>query len=397
MMREQRISRRTLLGWGAAAGAAGLGAVPPGWARREAPGPPERPDLAAKAPSAPVAIGRCARYDRAAVTERLAALFSELGGIGPLVQGKTVTVKVNVTGTPGAPALGLPAERTYQTHPVVILATADLLRRAGARRIRFVESVFGHLAREDFLARAGWDWEALQAAGGDVAFEDTHNLGSYRAYTRLKVPWGGYMFPSYDLNRAYAETDVFVSLAKMKDHAAAGVTLAIKNSFGITPNSLYGNDAGSERATGARIRILHEGKADPPGGVPAEHRKDTPREPVWRVPRVTVDMLGIRPIDLAIIEGVETTTGGEGPWIPGVKAVQPGLLIAGRNAVCTDAVAAAVMGHDPLAKPGTRPFPGDNHLQLAAAVGLGTNDPARIEVRGLSIQDARFPFTGPPL
>lgn len=39
------------------------------------------------------------------------------------------------------------------------------------------------------------------------------------------------------------------------------------------------------------------------------------------------------------------------------------------------------MGHDPVAAPGTGPFPGDNHLQLAAQAGLGTNDPAQIEVR----------------
>src|SRR5262249_11686538 len=198
-----------------------------------------------------------------------------------------------------------------------------------------------------------------------------------------------------DLNHAYEDTDVYVSIAKLKNHWTAGVTLSIKNSFGITPNALYGNDAGQENAVQARTEILHEGRKDPPAGVPAELRKDTPRVPWWRVPRVRVDMPGIRPIDLAIIEGVETITGGEGPWNQGVQPLKPGLLIAGRNAVCTDAVATAVMGHDPMAKVGQKPFPGENHLRLAAAAGLGTNDPSRIEVRGLSIKEALCPFTGP--
>ena len=100
--------------------------------------------------------------------------------------------------------------------------------------------------------------------------------------------------------------------------------------------------------------------------------------------------------DLVIIDGIETMSGGEGPWIKGIAVQEPGLLIAGRNAVCTDAVATAVMGYDPMAKPGTGPFPGDNHLALASALGLGTNDPKQIEVVGLSLDQARHPFGWEP-
>ena len=38
-------------------------------------------------------------------------------------------------------------------------------------------------------------------------------------------------------NRRYEKTDVFVSLAKLKDHANAGVTMTVKNLFGIAPGS----------------------------------------------------------------------------------------------------------------------------------------------------------------
>ena len=50
-------------------------------------------------------------------------------------------------------------------------------------------------------------------------------------------------------------------------------------------------------------------------------------------------MVSARPIDLAIIDGIASISGGEGPWIPGVKPNHPGLLVAGTNCVCTDAVA----------------------------------------------------------
>ena len=100
----------------------------------------------------------------------------------------------------------------------------------------------------------------------------------------------------------------------------------------------------------------------------------------------------VRPVDLAVIDGVESIAGGEGPWNWGVRAVEPKLLLAGRNPVCTDAVGAAVMGYDPAAKHGESHFPGENHLRWLAEAGVGTNDPARIEVCGLDIKTARFPF-----
>jgi uncharacterized protein (DUF362 family) len=386
------MSRRTLLRQ-AGAVAASVAVARLGPARPAAAARVELPHRSAAAPSAPVAIGACPDYELGAVTARLAELFDLVGGIGDLVNRKWVTVKVNLTGTAGQPMLGRPPNVTYQTHFNVALALAGLLHQAGARHVRFVESIYDDLSPAELFRRSGWDWHALQAAGGDVSFEDTRNLGSYASYARLAVPWGGYLFPAYELNRAYEETDVFVSLAKLKNHADAGVTLATKNSFGITPLSLYGDDAGSEGASKARLKILHHGALDPPSGAPAELRGDSPREPSWRVPRVIADVLGIRPIDLAIVDGIETVAGGEGPWVrANLRHVTPGLLLVGHNAVCTDAVAMDVMGYDPRAEAGAKPFPGDNHLELAARAGLGTNDPSQIEVRGLSIDQVRVAF-----
>jgi uncharacterized protein (DUF362 family) len=347
-------------------------------------------------PSLPVAIARAESYELSLVSARMAQLFDQLGGIGKLVANRWVTVKVNLTGPLGAEFRGATAGRTYQTHFNLVLALVDLLHRADARHIRLVESMYDGNTPDDLATKGGWDWPALEAAGRNISFEDTHNAGSGRGYAHLAVPGGGLVFPAYEVNRAYAETDVYISLAKLKDHTATGFTLAANNNFGITPNSLYGDDAGSDAAGRPRNRILHNGLADPPSGVPAELHRDTPRQADWRVPRIVVDLLAARPIDLAIVDGIETITGGEGPWVPGlVKRVSPGLLIAGRNAICTDAVAAAVMGHNPLGRPNSWPFRGDNYLALGAEAGLGSNDPARIDLPGLTIEQAHFPFLGP--
>jgi hypothetical protein len=110
------------------------------------------------------------------------------------------------------------------------------------------------------------------------------------------------------------------------------------------------------------------------------------------VPRIVADLVGARPIDLAVIDGIETNRGGEGPWCRSAEPLQPGLLLVGRNGVCTDAIGAAVMGYDPQAQHSVFPFPGDNHLRLLAGAGVGTIDPKRIEVRGLPLAKAIFPF-----
>ena len=51
------------------------------------------------------------------------------------------------------------------------------------------------------------------------------------------------------------------------------------------------------------------------------------------------------------------------------------------------------MGYDPRAARGTHPFDHcDNFLLLAEQAGLGVADLARIDVRGLSVQKARYPY-----
>jgi uncharacterized protein (DUF362 family) len=350
-------------------------------------------DRSADAPTAPVAIQRCESYDPAVVIARMKAALDLIGGLGTLVRGKTVTIKLNLTGV-AKTVLGKPASRTYHVHPAVVTSLVTELAAAGATRINIIESWYYEEPMEEALAKAcGWDIPAVKAAGGQkVFFESTRNRGSGAAYSRLKVPWGGYLWPAFDVNSLYEKTDVYISLAKLKDHSAAGVTMVCKNNFGIMPSSLYGDDAPNEKSTSARVRIIHDG-GDPPDGVPAE-LKTTAAAPAdwkkwkWRVARTVADTVGARPIDLAVIDAVESMSGGEGFWNEDLAVVEPKLLIVGRNPVCTDAVSAAVMGYDPQAAHAQFPFPGENHLRLLAQAGVGTIDLKRIEVLGLPVAKA---------
>lgn len=356
--------------------------------------PSLRAGFAPAPPSSPVGIARCRQYEPGAILAELEGLMDKLGGLRPLVEGKTVAVKVNLVGDVRQGVHGKPANRTYQVHPAVVLAVARLLDRSGARRIRFLESTHQHEAFEPYLKAAGWDLDALTATKTPVEFEDTRNLGKRRSYQEVKVPGGGSLFPAYHISRAYHECDVYVSLGKLKNHFTAGVTLGMKNNFGVTPIALYGQHDHKEDSTSSRA-MFHSGEEGPADGVPQELSRTTPRRPSYRVPRHILDAVGIRPIDLVILDGIESTSGGEGPWVP-TQPQEPGVLIAGRNAVCTDSIATAVMGYDPMSPRATGPFPGDNHLAMAADLGLGTNDPRRIEVVGLSLTEARHPYNWTP-
>src|SRR5262249_34837604 len=149
------------------------------------------------------------------------------------------------------------------------------------------------------------------------------------------VPDGGHIYPGFDLHPTYEECDVFVSIAKMKDHATAGVTLSMKNCFGITPCTIYGAGAGKDAPsltpTGGRGRF-HAGARQPSTSSPQERSHNVPKDGGARVPRIVADIVSARPIHLAIVEAIETMAGGEGPWTgPGLKPVSPKLLVAGLN------------------------------------------------------------------
>ena len=357
---------------------------------------------AQRAPASAVAIGICPEYNRQ-VVDVLSTMFDQLGGLKPLVNGKTVAIKLNMTSVPKDKLNEMPNEMTHWVHPQVIGALVSLLGRAGATRVRLLESApWGTKPLEEFMIAAGWQPKDFASAATRVEFENTNFLGSGKTYSRFMVPGGGLMYAGYDLNHSYMDTDVFVSLAKLKEHRTAGVTLSMKNCFGITPSTIYSDQAPVDEPSIVPVGFrgpMHTGSRVPPKSAPPLIDTTNSKDPGYRVPRITADLVSARPIHLGVIDGIYSMTGGELPnqnksWIH--KPVHPGLLIAGMNCVSTDAVATAVMGFDPMADRGTPPFETcDSTLRLAEHLGVGSRDLSRIEVLGTPIAKARYKF--PPL
>src|ERR1019366_3007564 len=165
---------------------------------------------AAGAPTAPVAVARCRTYDPAELVPAMRKMFDQLGGLGRLVKGKTVAIKINLTGSPTYRLGYLPLEDTTYTHPRVIAATAHLMAKAGARRIRILESPWSTAEPvEEYLIRANIEPRDILGAAPNVEFENTNWLGQGKKYSRMAVPHGGLVFPAFDLNHSYEDCDVF--------------------------------------------------------------------------------------------------------------------------------------------------------------------------------------------
>jgi uncharacterized protein (DUF362 family) len=354
-------------------------------------------------PVAPVALASCDNYDDGTIYWTMREMFDQLGGLGRLVGNKTVAIKLNMTGTTDSRLNGSPLELAQWVHPRLIGSLVQLLDEAGANRIRLLESVQDStMSLPEFMIRAGWDPGQILAAGRAVEFENTNFLGEGTKYSRFTPSYGGLLFPAYDLNHSYEDCDVFVSVAKLKQHMLAGLTLSMKNVFGALPCTIYGVNAplaepGLE-PKGIRSAVMHDGSRGPSLSSPQELDPASPRNPGYRLPRVVTDLVASRPIHLAIIDGIETMSGSEGPWNPGSARVSPKVLLAGLNPVCTDAVAAAVMGFDPMAPGGSLPYLNcESTLALAESVGIGTRDLNATEVIGRRIEDVVFPFVKPAM
>ncbi|HEY3082273.1 MAG TPA: DUF362 domain-containing protein [Chloroflexota bacterium] len=184
-----------------------------------------------------------------------------------------------------------------------------------------------------------------------VQFVDS-NVGPFVDYA---VPGGGLMFDRYTLSACFADADAMVSVAKMKNHAFMGVTLCMKNLFGLPPMTLP--------AGRARTYYHH----------------------VIRLSYVLADLGLILQPCLNIVDALTGQAGRE--W-DGEGRVCDALL-AGDHVTATDACGTRLMGHDATSDWPTPPFRRDrNHLLIAARRGLGTVNLDEIDFRS----DVRAPL-----
>jgi hypothetical protein len=154
------------------------------------------------------------------------------------------------------------------------------------------------------------------------------------------------MFDRYTLSACFADADAVVSVAKMKNHAFMGVTLCMKNLFGLPPM------------------------------IPPSGRARTYFHHFIRLSYVLPDLGLITRPCLNIIDALTGQKGRE--W--GGEGRVCDALIAGDHVTATDACGAALMGHDPASDWPTPPFRRDrNHLRMAARRGFGTVDLGQID------------------
>jgi uncharacterized protein (DUF362 family) len=316
-----------------------------------------------------VGIAKADSYDPKLVKKQVQKILDEIGGVADvLAHGKRVAIKVNLTGGTGTkPLPGTKEIETYLTHPTVVLALIELLRDAGAKDIFIVEAAY---QKESWPAYGFTDM--AKAAGATIV--DLSYPEPYKDFTKVTPGTNPMIYDNYVFNPILTEIDAFVSISKMKCHNTAGVTHTMKNLFGTVPCRFYTLDPKDDWSW----RSAFHGQA-------TETRE--------RLPKIIVDLNRARPINLSLIDGIMSSDAGEGPWIQAFTPINPGLLFAGKNPVATDAVATAAMGFDPTADYPDEPFVhANNHLNLAASLGLGTNKLDEIKVVGESIKDVTTKF-----
>lgn len=152
------------------------------------------------------------------------------------------------------------------------------------------------------------------------------------------VPGGGLMFSKYKLSACFRDADAVVSVAKIKNHAFMGVTLCLKNLFGLPPMLPH------NRPRNYFHHIIRLSYVLPDLGL------------------IVQPCLNI--ID-ALVGQSQREWGGDGRVC--------NALIAGDHVIATDACGAWLMGHDPSVDWPTPPFKRDrNALRVAAENGFGT-------------------------
>ena len=183
---------------------------------------------------------------------------------------------------------------------------------------------------------------------------------------RYKVPGGGLMFSEYQLSSALGEADAFVSIAKMKNHGFMGITLCLKNLFGLPP-------------------------------IPPHGRLRTYFHHVIRLSYVLPDLGMIAQPCLNIVDGLTGQARME--WNGEGRIAD--CLVAGDHVIATDACGSHLMGTDPALDWPHPPFRRDRSpVAVAAEHGFGTTNLNEIDfaIDGLVLPVAEFDSaqTDPP-
>lgn len=316
-----------------------------------------------------VAVRRClVEADREAVQEIVGNAIELAGGLPDrLKTAKSIILKPNFVGamntTSSTQLVSHRGRPVHDSDPQLIEAVAAIVRKANPsatiylgdgldlRDDRNASDVFGSMDCHGIAKR--YDLRLIDFNEGNLVDVQVpaNGLSQRRLYVREEV----------------AATDCFVSIGKLKCHNSAGVTLSLKNMFGLLARRKYGDITRS---------LMHQN--------------------TFRLMRVFVDVNLTFPNVLQVIDGIVGATHSQRG-----QPVESEVLLVGTDPVATDSVATQIMGFDPTADYPDIPFAmAENHIKLAAQAGLGTLHPDEIDTVGDRVVDfagefePRLYFTG---
>lgn len=244
------------------------------------------------------------------------------------VKGKRVLLKPNL--------VEFDPSTVINTNPALIAAAFHVFQRLGAAEVRIGEGP-GHRRDTYALAeQAGYrsTFPEFDRIFTDLNRDDVSPVSRFANQSRLYFP-----------NTALA-ADLIVSLPKMKTHHWAGVTLSMKNFFGLVPGAVYGWPKNQLHLIGITESILA----------------------LQRTFRKT----------FAIVDGIVGMEG-NGPIQGSPK--NAGVLVMGRDLPAVDATCCRLMGIAPEKV---------EHLRLATE--FGHIQESRIEQRGETILQSKTEF-----
>lgn len=262
-------------------------------------------------------------YHRDALDEAVEMFWNPLG-LDSLLHGKQVLIKPNLV-------VGASSEKAVCTHPEVVGA---LIRHLWGSKVSVGDSP-GLGSTENVAAKAG----IL-----DICQREGATLVNFANPVVTESPDGA-VCRVIPLAEAVVRAEAVISAAKLKTHALTRYTGAVKNLFGCIPGKLK----------------------------PEMHLR---MEGIEKFASFLVDVyLTVNPV-LSVVDGIVAMEG-NGPRNGVPRKV--GVLLAGRDGVAVDTVAARIIGIDPFSVPTIL----DAHQR-----GAGCGDLRRIEVIGASLNDA---------
>jgi uncharacterized protein (DUF362 family) len=283
-----------------------------------------------------VALVRCPDY----CPETLAAAVRTGWRLSrpPDVRGRRVVIKPNV--------VDASPDRPIHTDPQLVEALVLHLRGLGAREIILAEGASHNRDSEWVFRQSGY--EALAKRQGvrlvDLNYDDVQMVKCVNPRATL--------LREMSLPKTIVTAEVIISVPKMKTHRLAGITLSMKNMFGILPGMIYGWPKNT----------LH-----------------------WNgIPLSICEINGTVKTHYSIVDGVIGMEG-LGPLLG--TARKAGVLIMGDNALAVDATAARVMGVDPARV---------DYLAMAHKIRLGSLRREDIAVAGVGIEQVRADFALEP-